>query len=184
MYIKGDIVEKITRFKDIPQFTSAGHYNVNYSLVSFVKTIEDEIKEAGLLLNSDFQRGHIWTEEQQISWLEYHLRGGKSGNTVYLNNPRWYCGGMVKQGEYVCVDGLQRITAAQRFIHNEIKIFGSYYKEFEDSVRVLPATMILVVNDLKTEKEVLQWYVDMNSGGTPHTNDEIERVKKMIQELG
>lgn len=51
-------------------------------------------------------------------------------------------------------------------------------------MRVLSATMILVVNDLQTEKEVLQWYVDMNSGGTPHTNDEIERVKKMIQELG
>ena len=43
--------------------------------------------------------------------------------------------------------------------------------------------MILNVNDLKTEKEVLQWYVDMNSGGTPHSNEEIERVKKMIREL-
>lgn len=44
--------------------------------------------------------------------------------------------------------------------------------------------MYLNVNDLKTEKEVLQWYVDVNSGGTPHTNEEIERVKKMIQEIG
>lgn len=44
--------------------------------------------------------------------------------------------------------------------------------------------MILNVNDLKTEKEVLQWYVDMNAGGTIHASDEIERVKKMIQELG
>ena len=43
--------------------------------------------------------------------------------------------------------------------------------------------MILNVNDLKTEKEVLQWYVDMNAGGTPHTNEEIERVKRMIKEL-
>ena len=43
--------------------------------------------------------------------------------------------------------------------------------------------MILNVNDLKTEKEVLQWYVDMNVGGTPHTDEEIEKVKKMIQEL-
>ena len=81
------------------------------------------------------------------------------------------------------MDGLQRITAAQRFIHNEIKVFGSYYNEFEDGMRILPQMMILNVNDLKTEKEVLQWYVDMNAGGTPHTNEEIERVKKMIKEL-
>lgn len=34
-----------------------------------------------------------------------------------------------------------------------------------------------------TKEEVLQWYVDMNTGGTPHTNEEIERVKKMIKEI-
>ena len=89
-----------------------------------------------------------------------------------------------EEGKYVCVDGLQRITAAQRFVHNEIKVFGSYFNEYEDRIRVFSTTMILNVNDLKTEKEVLQWYVDMNAGGTPHTNDEIERVKRMIQDLG
>lgn len=176
-------MKKITRFKDIPQFTSDGCYQVNYSLVSLVKYIEDEIRDAGLLLNPDFQRGHIWTEKQQIAWLEYHLRGGKSGNTIYLNNPLWKDGSIPKHGEYVCVDGLQRITAAQRFIHNEIKVFGSYFNEYEDRIRVSQATMILNVNDLKTKKEVLQWYVDMNSGGTPHTDDEIERVKRMIEQL-
>ena len=43
--------------------------------------------------------------------------------------------------------------------------------------------MILNVNNLKSEKEVLQWYIDMNAGGTPHTSEEIKRVKKMIEEL-
>ena len=82
----------------------------------------------------------------------------------------------------MCVDGLQRITVARRFIHNKIKVFDSYYEEFEDRIRVLQQTIFVNVNDLKTEKEVLQWYIDMNSGGTPHTSDEIERVKMMIQE--
>lgn len=177
---------KITKFKDIPQFTSSGSYQVNYPLTSLVKYIEEEVSEMGLQLNPEFQRGHVWTEDQQVAWLEYHLRGGKSGNTIYLNNPFWNSYREPKQGEYsdyVCVDGLQRITAAQRFIHNEIKVFGSYYDEFEDKIRVLPQTMILNVNDLKSEKEVLQWYVDMNAGGTPHSSEEIDRVIKMIQEL-
>ena len=38
-------------------------------------------------------------------------------------------------------------------------------------------------NNLKTKREILQWYVDMNAGGTPHTNEEIERIKKMIENL-
>ncbi len=95
----------------------------------------------------------------------------------------------------MCVDGLQRITVAQRFIHNEIKVFDSYYEEFQDSIRLLDACMflnvndlkfekeVLNVNDLKFEKEVLQWYIDMNAGGTPHTAEEIFRVKKLIDKL-
>ena len=44
-------------------------------------------------------------------------------------------------------------------------------------------TLIIHVNNLKTKKEVLQWYIDMNAGGTPHTTKEIERVKKLIDNL-
>lgn len=44
-------------------------------------------------------------------------------------------------------------------------------------------SLIFHINDLKSKKEVLQWYLDMNAGGTPHTSEEIERVKKMIEEL-
>lgn len=38
------------------------------------------------------------------------------------------------------------------------------------------------VNDLQTKAEILQWYIEMNSGGTPHTSKEIERVKKLLDQ--
>jgi hypothetical protein len=37
------------------------------------------------------------------------------------------------------------------------------------------------VNDLKTREEVLIWYLEMNSGGTPHTKEELDRVKRMLE---
>ena len=84
------------------------------------------------------------------------------------------------RGDFVCVDGLQRITAIQRFMNNEIKAFDTYYKDFEDK---LPRDldMIVNVNNLKTRKEVLQWYIEMNNGGTPHTKEEINRVKILLE---
>lgn len=174
---------KLAKFKDIPLFTSDGNYQTDLDIKRVPNWIKDE-QECGLQLNPKFQRGHVWTEEQQIAWLEYFLRGGKSGNVVYFNNPSWHYN--VKDGaynEYVCVDGLQRITAIMRFINNEIKVFGSYFKEYEDPIVLHRFTIKFNVNDLKSEKEVLQWYLDMNAGGTPHTTEEIERVKQMIQEL-
>lgn len=178
---------KIINFRDIPQFTSSGTYQVDYPLDRLVHFIEDEVSEMGLQLEPDFQRGHVWTVSQQIAWLEYHLKGGKTGNTIYLNYPFWRNVRTPKLGEYadyVCVDGLQRITAAKRFVNNEIPVFGSYYREFGDSIRrCIPNLMTVNVNDLKTKQEVLQWYIEMNSGGTPHSKEEIKRVQNMLMQL-
>lgn len=178
-------MDKIIRFRDIPQLTRYGNWQVNV----FLKDVPYQIKKWQedeyycLQLNPNFQRGHVWTEQQQISYIEFLLKGGKPARTIYFNKPSWQGYASTEYDDFVCVDGLQRITAVFGFMNNKIKVFGSYYKEFEDR---LPsnAELLFNVNNLQTEKEVLQWYVDMNAGGTPHTNEEIERIKKMILELG
>ena len=85
------------------------------------------------------------------------------------------------QGMY-CVDGLQRLTAMRRFLKNEIPIFGTYCNEFEDSNALYSIPIKFNVNCLQTRKEMLQWYIDMNSGGTIHSEEEINRVKKLLSE--
>lgn len=172
---------KIIRFKDIPQFTRAGNYEIEYDLERFVEWLDREQNEYGLQLMPDFQRSHVWKEEQQIAYLEYFFKGGRSGRIIYLNFPSW--NNTVQDGEYndyVCVDGLQRITAIQRFMHDEIPIFGSYYHEFTDGMFGSIHTIKVNVNDLKTKEEVLLWYIDMNDGGTPHTSEEIENVRRLL----
>lgn len=181
-------IMKYTRFGDIPQFMRDANYQVNMDIRRIPIWIEENEKENGLQLNPNFQRGHVWTEEQQIAWLEFFLKGGKSGNHIYFNDPFWMDwnyeaapSGTYK--DFVCVDGLQRITSIQRFINNEIKVFGSFYKEYEDPRSLNTKGLIFHVNNLKTKKEVLQWYIDMNTGGTLHTAEEIKRVKKLIDDL-
>ena len=48
-----------------------------------------EQEELNLQLNPDFQRGHVWSIGQQIAYIEYILRGGKSGLDFYFNHPNW-----------------------------------------------------------------------------------------------
>lgn len=171
------------KFKDINPFIKDGTYQVNYSLKSLVNWINEQEQEYNLQLNPDFQRGHVWTKEQQISWLEFFIRGWKTGNILYFNDPYWLTWNHNNTGynDFVCVDGLQRITTIQMFINNEIPVFGAFYKEFEDPKWLNNNRTIMVnVNTLKTKNDVLKWYIDMNSGGTPHSKEEIERVKKMI----
>jgi len=100
-----------------------------------------------------------------------------------FNKPSWHL--PVAAGaydDYVCVDGLQRITAIQGFIGNRFPVFGSFFWEYRDRMDIMN-TVRVHVNDLKTKKEVLTWYIEMNSGGTPHSKTEIARVSALRDSL-
>jgi uncharacterized protein with ParB-like and HNH nuclease domain len=170
------------KYSDIPQFTRSGTYQVNIPLEYVKREIDSFINEDDLQLNPDFQRGHVWTKKQQIAFIEFLLRGGKSSKVIYFNCPNWL--GNRSRGQYndfVVVDGLQRLTAVLAFINDEIPAFGIYHKDYEGRVP-LGIDLIFNVNNLETKAEVLQWYIEINSGGTPHTNKEIERVKALLEE--
>lgn len=82
---------------------------------------------------------------------------------------------------FVLVDGKQRLEACRRFSNNEIPVFGHFLKDYNDKPDLMDARLRFNVNNLKTRAEVLQWYIDLNSGGVVHTTDEIEKVKKLLE---
>lgn len=168
------------RFKDIKQFPNI-HYRVNMPLAFIPKRIKEWVGEGlgnNLQLNPDFQRGNVWTKDQQIKYMEYLLKNPTSGRDIYFNHSNWM--GSWK-GDFVMVDGLQRLTAVLKFMKNEIKIYGKYLNEYKDE---LPISLDLIFNiaTLKTRKEVLQWYLDFNTGGTIHSKEEINKVKHLLKE--
>lgn len=168
-------------FRDIPQFIHEGDYRADTNFEHLDSWIAEFEEEDNLQLNPDFQRGHVWTEEQQIKFIEFILQGGRSGRDIYLNNPDWSIPNTeTNYHDFVCVDGLQRITAIRRFLRDEIKVFGQYYSEFEGNTDVVHHNIRVHINTLKTKKEVLTWYVQMNAGGTPHSDEEIARVEALI----
>lgn len=38
------------------------------------------------------------------------------------------------------------------------------------------------VDDLETRVEVLQWYLYINAGGVAHSKDELDKVRKLLEE--
>lgn len=164
------------------KFTPAPTYRVTVMWDYMEETIANwQDKSTGpnsaLDLNPDFQREHVWTTDQQIQYVEYILSGGMSGKEIYFN-----CVGWMRSyvGPFVIVDGKQRLQAVRRFMANEIPIFGdNYRKDIEGRLR-LNASFTFAVNDLKTRADVLKWYLEMNTGGTPHTEEEIQKAKDLL----
>ena len=168
------------KFSDIPQFPHSS-YSVDVAWEYLEKHLADELFPpegmASLDLEPDFQRAHVWTEQQQIAYVEYILRGGTTGKDIYFNHTGWHTD---FRGSYVIVDGKQRLRAVRRFIGNEIPIFGTYFQDFEDHIRVHHGRFHWHIASLQTREEVLKWYLDFNSAGTAHTPEEIERVRALL----
>lgn len=152
---------------------------IDIPLNMFVDTIEEFIKEDNLNLYPDFQRGRVWTIKQQESFCEFVMKRGHPGRILF-NHPGWLS---TFTGQMVCVDGLQRITALQLMISDQLKIFGSYLSVYEDKDKFGRIISIPIgINSLQTKSEVLEWYLQLNSTGTPHTELEIERVKRILED--
>lgn len=166
------------QYKDIPKFKRS-HYHITIPFVYVLETLErwerDQL-ESGFKfeLNPIFQRGHVWTEDQQIKYIEWILRDGESGRDIYFNHPAW---DNSYKADMVCVDGLQRLTAIKRFLHNEIKAFDMYYR---DMGKISNNNVLNFHVGSFTEKEAIEWYLEMNFTGTPHTEEELNRVKSLL----
>lgn len=163
-------------WKNLPKLTSIGQYEVCQPLDSFLEMVDRYVQEYRLNLLPDFQRGHVWSKSQKVKFIEYLLKGGEQNTTLYFNHPGWMNS---FKGDFVIVDGLQRLTAVTNFLKNRFEVFGSLYSDDID----LKGHWGLKfnINNLKTRKEVLHWYLEINSGGTPHSEIEIEKVKKLLK---
>ena len=165
-------------YKDIERFVQDGNYEVDVEIPFLYDNLDRCGKFWDLELNPDFQRPIVWDNERCIKYIEYILKGGKSGRVIYFN-----CSDF---GEYIdrkakfqCVDGQQRLNAIKKFLNGEIKVFGHHFKDFAESI-FSRNTIRININNLKTKKEVLKWYLGINAGGVPHTEEEIKRIEKMI----
>jgi hypothetical protein len=173
---------KLIKYTDIKKFPFAS-YRADISLDYTMDILSKYIYEYGFEMNPEFQRGHVWTPEQQISYMEFRLKGGLSGKDIYFNDPYWQSISPRKgYNRLVCVDGLQRLSAAMSFLLGEIPVFGSYVHEYEQGLIMsgLHQMFTFHIAKLKSHKEVMEWYVSLNQGGTPHRQEEIEKVKLMI----
>jgi uncharacterized protein with ParB-like and HNH nuclease domain len=174
--------------KDIPRFKHPANYFSSVPWGSIERTLfnwsEKSLKDGmlGLDLNPDFQRGHVWTEEKQIAFVEFCLKGGDSSRIIIFNHPNWMNS---FKGEMVLVDGKQRLEAVRKFLRNELSIFdGNFFKDFDNAKMLLRSSgayLTFAVNNLETRQDVLEWYLELNSGGVVHTSEEINKVKELLK---
>lgn len=146
---------------------------------------EASVQQHGIDLNPDFQRGHVWSEKQQVHFMENVFRGivDKSGLTIRFNCPKWQndqASDSDLLDQIVCVDGLQRLTAIRRFMAGEIKVFGLTKDNFTRAYFTVRNSLSCQMYEFQYRKDLLKFYLDINGGGIAHTEAELSRVRELL----
>jgi len=161
--------KKPISFLDIKQMTRA-NYVVNIFWKDLPKYLDRLKDEDNLNMSPEYQRGYVWSEKQKIAFIEYCLKGGRSWLNIYLNSPNWMWA--FKEGAIMeIVDWKQRISAVLDFLDNKIKVFWYYHKEYWGKVY---CDFIININNLSSDLEVVNWYLDMNTWWSAHTDEDLK----------
>lgn len=137
----------------------------------------------------DYQRGHVWTLLQRKRYMGFILQGGK-GLPIIVNAPELVSYGAQNYRKAQIVDGKQRLTTILKWVDGEFsallsdgrEVHVDHYKADEVAWRKLGAVdLVFGLVDLD-RKQVLDYYLRLNSDGTRHTDEEIERVQQLLRQ--
>ena len=164
--------------RDIAKSLTSEVQGSSFYQLSDIESLKDfAARDYGLEMQPDFQRSICWTDEQCSKFLEAIFEERKLNLDVYFN-----CGfyeGNVKRPSY-CVDGLQRITAIERFLKDEINVFGYKCSQLT-GVKSVRYGVYIHFNKLDSYKDVLRWYIELNDTGVAHTEEELDKVRELIE---
>lgn len=168
-------------YQELPHFERHSTYSVDIGWDYLIRWMTKD--ESGLNdfdLDPDFQRGLVWSEDKKRSYVEYILMGGVGSRDIYFNCTTWNDS---YDTPVELVDGKQRMHAVLDYLNGQLSIFdGLYFKDIEGRMP-LQARFTVHINILREKKKILQWYLDLNSGGVAHTDTELTRVRALMDDL-
>lgn len=165
---------QISSLRD-PAWTASTH-GCDYD----IQFIEQGLQSWDVDVSPDYQRGHVWTDAQRSAFVGYWLQGGTTP-TLWVWEPPEIMG---KGPRHELIDGKQRLTALLMWWHDEIAadVDGRmiFARDTDKRFRVHHMIHLTFVR-LATRTDVLRFYLRLNGGGTPHSPEELARVRALLE---
>ena len=130
----------------------------------------------------DYQRDHVWTQEHRENFVGFVLSGGESP-------PLWANVRTIDRECTEILDGKQRMTSAIMWLDGEIcgrlpdgrEVWYADLNEVSKRLMNIHVSFEIRLVDLPRNK-VLELYLKLNSAGVVHTEEELERVRQLLDQ--
>jgi len=152
------------------------------------RRIESFIEDYEVDMNPLYQRDYVWTLEQKQKFVGACLENHRMIPVLWFN---FY---QVEEGlnsRSEVVDGKQRIEAIRGFLRGEYmaicpcgEVFTAEELLTDDiAKRNLSSGITLKMHFIQVEPiDAMQFYLRLNSGGTVHTEQDLNKVRDLIKE--
>ncbi|GAA4824181.1 DUF262 domain-containing protein [Streptomyces ziwulingensis] len=187
------------------------HLSLNTADRQAREVVRSFTESFGLDLTPPYQRGKVWTEDQQVALIRSWLTGTPTGVVIFndRSTPEWAAANGYDPTErdepvYSCIDGKQRISAARAWFGNDLAVPASWFEtehveRTEDTgdgpyVRwsgiTLPrqrhfanrAHLTLATARVATVQEEAAIYLLVNGGGTPQAEADMLNAARVAED--
>ncbi len=130
--------------------------------------------------NPTYQRGYVWTEEDEVRLIDSVFNGSDIGKFIFLKY-EW------PVTDVDVLDGKQRLNTLVRFITSQFKYKGLYWHQISrsDRSRFEDRTVQYAELDAKnfTEADKLRLFLRVNAAGVPQDESHLSAIKQRLAEL-
>lgn len=159
-------------------FNTISEYLTSLSLdeLSNVAKIYDWVTMEEMLNSQpDYQRELVWDLNKKQNYILYRLQGGEDNMTFNISDNL--------QEPFEVVDGQQRLNAIIEFYEGK---FSINYKGQDLFLRDIEWPNIPIVyrrTNFTDKCKLIQYYIDLNTGGVLHSNEDISVATKELDRL-
>lgn len=172
----------------------------------------EQLNRGELVIDQPYQRGHVWTEDQQRALIRSLLSGLPVPTLIVNDRHRsdwtdldtYNPAGADGRGSYAVIDGKQRLRALQRWYADDLPIPASWidaehidhtedtsdgpYVRFsglnEVGQRIMRGRVLVGVSEtlVGSEREEAEIYLLVNGGGTPQSEADMANAARIAKE--
>lgn len=137
------------------------------------------VQSSGVDLNTDYQRGLVWTPDQEIDLIISIFKNIDIGKFTLIRR---------KFSEelnhyYEMLDGKQRLTALCRFFEGRFKYMGRTFQQLHprDQNHFQGYPISYAECEPLTDEQKYRYFIKLNTTGQVIDPNHMEKVKKMLQ---
>ena len=150
-------------------------------LISGLESLLHIAYSVGVDFDVDYQRDHVWTLDDKIALIDSIMNNVDIGKFVFAQRSMGHNGKL-----YEVIDGKQRLTAICEFFEGRFTYNGFTYAElsFEDRHKIKNHPIAYGYLRNPNKRTIFETFIKLNTTGRAMENKDIEKVKKLLNELG